>query len=338
MWEIQLSFRVHTVSINTLALNSPFSLSHPGDPMLAPRLHPKRGFTLIELLVVIAIIAILIGLLLPAVQKVREAAARISCSNNLKQLSLAVHNYNDTNNVMPPGANNSSLTPLNGPATFVTVFILPFIEQNSIYTNSNLTNMAGSGPETYAHTPLKVFLCPADPSANGGITGRGAYGGSNYLGNLAVLRVTTKPQANAPLVSAFPDGTSNTVLWAEGYINCNTNAYPAWGAHFYTNGPSGTPTPNTPYMPTASVWYDSPTFNRAGVSGAGATLGGGVLGVPQVRPSVTACDYTVTQTAHQSMIVGVGDGSVKSITSGISQPTWANACNPSDNTPLGSDW
>src|SRR5438309_1819812 len=118
----------------------------------------NRGFTLIELLVVIAIIAILIGLLLPAVQKVREAAARVSCQNNLKQLGLALHSYHDANNAFPPAAWRESIkddTSKSFSAYSWSYFLLPYVEQTAVYSSipfvrngfdPNVTPAANYGP------------------------------------------------------------------------------------------------------------------------------------------------------------------------------------------------
>jgi prepilin-type N-terminal cleavage/methylation domain-containing protein/prepilin-type processing-associated H-X9-DG protein len=114
----------------------------------------RRGFTLIELLVVIAIIAILIGLLVPAVQKVREAAARTQCSNNLKQLGLAFHNYHDTNKRFPAEGNST-------PISFY-VRLLPFVEQSALFNQIQPLLAAGNykGVQSVC-TPVPVFLCPS---------------------------------------------------------------------------------------------------------------------------------------------------------------------------------
>jgi prepilin-type N-terminal cleavage/methylation domain-containing protein/prepilin-type processing-associated H-X9-DG protein len=160
------------------------------------------GFTLIELLVVIAIIAVLIGLLLPAVQKVRAAAARIQCGNNLHQMGLAMHSYHDTHHAFPPAFAK--------PSNYGwAVWLLPFVEQDNLYAaiNPDATTLAVNAQTT---RPLKVYTCPADPGAaviNPYFSG---YAKSNY----AVSEQVSDGGSAIPM-SQITDGLSNTLMIGE---------------------------------------------------------------------------------------------------------------------------
>ena len=176
-------------------------------------LRPRRSaFTLIELLVVIAIIAILIGLLLPAVQKVREAAARAKCSNNLKQLALAVHGFQDTNGRMPSSADPNALGyDINGYSWSWITQILPNIEQGPLYNQgfSNLSNIPKfSQALTIYGTQITTLLCPSDPSSTQARTDRANTGGY-ACGNTNYKGVAGSNWAWGSYTNTGPSGNNN---------------------------------------------------------------------------------------------------------------------------------
>jgi len=200
--------------------------------------HRRNGFTLIELLVVIAIIAILIGLLLPAVQKVREAAARTQCANNLKQIALAAHNFHDKYEKFPTGARPSVM--VNGVPTMGTnvwVELLPYFEQDNLYRKwdfaDNRNNVADGRNATQAQV-IKLLLCPSDrlpdpvwellpaiypvPPWSCGFYGMSSYGGNAGLRSVLTDRLSKDGVffvGSKVRFADITDGTSTTLLFGE---------------------------------------------------------------------------------------------------------------------------
>jgi prepilin-type N-terminal cleavage/methylation domain-containing protein len=321
--------------------------------MSRPR-RTRPAFTLIELLVVIAIIAILIGLLLPAVQKVREAAARMQCSNNLKQVSLACHSYQDANGKLPP------LYYEYGPRGTLFFLLLPYVEQDSLYTAATnpylytgpaadvyqQMDLGGIGltrmPATY---PIKTYFCPSDATwAPDGIwqpgwvsneDPAGKWMPGNYAANFQVFGnpdagdVTySNLQTGLDLVK-LSDGTSNTVFFAEKFRTCNQSFAPLWGHGYW----------NVSYMPVFAFG------SRAGVGYSSASSFVGVAGpdshfqtIPQQSWS-TLCNPSLTQQIHTGgMLVGLGDGSVRTVGSAVSGASWWYALTPNGGEVIANDW
>jgi len=207
---------------------------------------PKRrrlAFTLIELLVVIAIIAILIGLLLPAVQKIREAANRMKCSNQLKQLGLAVHNYASTyNDDLPGGVQGGCSGNPNYPGSPFFFTLLPYIEQDNIYkavaqSGASWGNAGGVNGQTVV---IKTFLCPSDSSHNNGLGPNTGWTISSYSRNYYMFDTGGgyQPQAGGHYftlskftIANIPDGTSNTIGIMERFAYLSTYGWSSLWSH-----------------------------------------------------------------------------------------------------------
>jgi prepilin-type N-terminal cleavage/methylation domain-containing protein len=327
----------------------------------------RRGFTLIELLVVIAIIGILIGLLLPAVQKVREAAARIQCTNNFKQLGLATHNYHDAYQKLPPMSNWVFRKPGSNRETNIFYLLLPYIEQqNLVNLSKTATNngyyFPGAGWQDYCVTigqnPVKIYICPSDGSNPGHLDPNSPnwygplYATGSYVANVMVF--DPNPDTRT-IITGMPNGTSNTVIFGHKLEMCDGIKY--WGLNpgqgIYTDW-DATPDQTGTYHPIPGFGWLTYLAKRGNYINANVNQQGGGLhpltrgvaqdytagGLPfQVAPAAGSCYPAVLVSPHTAvMLVGLGDGSVRTVTPSISLSTWLNVCIPDSGNPPGSDW
>jgi prepilin-type N-terminal cleavage/methylation domain-containing protein len=267
----------------------------------------RSAFTLIELLVVIAIIAILIGLLLPAVQKVREAAARIQSGNNLHQLGIAVHDMASARDGAIPPSYGYDPPSANGTLGSFFVFLLPYIEQDNVY---NLYNPGSGGTWGYdtvnavlnpIPVTIKSYQCPSDPTnaTNSFLT--------SYASNYSVFGA-----GNAKLPGTFTKGTSNTIITMERYA--------------IATGPGTGGTGTTVTYPHS--WSGQDSFIVAATSPP-----------PQTKPAAyQALEDRAQGCSSGGCQVGLGDGSVRNVSNGISPTTWNWAGDPNSILAPPSDW
>jgi prepilin-type N-terminal cleavage/methylation domain-containing protein len=327
----------------------------------------RPGWTLIELIVVIAILAILMGLVLPAAQKVREAANRVQCQNNLKQIGLATHYAHGTHGRCPPLFGKYAGKPLAPPGATsalaleyrASIFyhLLPFVEQQALYNQlppffdfklhsvytppDPIFGSAGgtNSPDGNAGAAaIAIYVCASDTSgATNGVrqTGDSYWGITNYGANWLVFGAPGVPGLPAALAGAarlpgsVPDGLSNTVFFTERFSVCN-----------YING--------SDIYGGGSLWAYPPSFPAPS-----SALGGTIAYFPasvgpapvvymdafQERPRAGSCFPFQAQSPHWGGInVALGDGSVRCVNTGVSRETWQAALTPNKNDLLGADW
>jgi prepilin-type N-terminal cleavage/methylation domain-containing protein len=302
----------------------------------------RRGFTLIELVVVIAIIAVLIGLLVPAVQKVREAANRIKCGNNLHQLGLAAHQYHDDHHHLPPGV---GYTPLAESGVWGHHFfhLLPYLEQDNLYGRAFGPVALATGPVTiywpgnndvYSQ-PVPTFVCPSDPSVGpGGVVRVNgiSWGAASYASNSQVNAGGPGNPEGKRCLLAITDGTSNTILYAEKYALCTSASLALDGGNLWA------------YCATAVFDLPppmEPPYKRYHPSFAGGPYTSGTGSKFQVQPTpfLGNCDPRRTSTAHTGgMMVCLADASVRTLAPSMSGTTWWAAVTPAGGEVLGPDW
>jgi len=286
----------------------------------------KLGFTLIELLVVIAIIAILIGLLLPAVQKVREAAARMSCGNNLKQIGIALHGYASANQDKLPVQLGYSNQP--GSATWYPFWfnLYPHIEQDNLYKRA-MGSGSGWGNNNH-NSVVKSLICPSDPGPVNGIHQATGWFAASYSANYYMFATANPYDSSVGAnicqsqfkISNIPDGTSGTIGVVERFGDF---PYYSWG--------------------NLAVHPSSPSY--WGWNQWSTVYGPWGLYLPQINPplrnyvgSLQPAHPYYPNTAHSTEQVLLMDGSVRGVTGAISQATWNAVVQPADGAVPGSNW
>jgi prepilin-type N-terminal cleavage/methylation domain-containing protein len=299
---------------------------------MKPSCSRRQGFTLIELLVVIAIIATLIALLLPAVQKVREAAARMQSANNLKQLALAAHNFEGTAGKLPANA----VTLPNGLRVSCHWSLLPYIEQDNLHAASGVSNatyLANAG------VIVSTFIAPLDVSLpSHTITINGVeWAASNYAANHTIFGypgngtnwtgfTNNSWDNNGRRIDRISDGASNTVMFGERYAQCSSGGS-LWAYRNTDPAPTG---PSYPGWARMSFFPANWTSNNQSTPFTAVP--------PQIQPTVANCSpYNLQSFSLAGCQVSMCDGSVRTVPSSISSTVWFAAIWPDDGQVLG-DW
>jgi prepilin-type N-terminal cleavage/methylation domain-containing protein/prepilin-type processing-associated H-X9-DG protein len=309
----------------------------------------RSAFTLIELLVVIAIIAVLMGLLLPAVQRVREAANRMRCGNNLKQIGLALHNYQSANETLPPGSNAQGFT--------VISLLLPYIEQDPIYKQVDFTQKANSAANAGATgMTIKLLLCPSDrttllPTGQGGNNYFANYGTEPwFFQNRSVANgvfALHEPDGNGNRLTDIKDGTSNTVAFSEVRKGDWNNAVSSPWDWFNASSIAAPTTVDQAYSACQSL--DPTNLGYQWLSAGGEWLNDNATGCAYLHcgtPNSRCCGFPgnlrFCVNANSDHPNGVNvllcDGSVRYVNQGISLATWRALGTRASEDFLGPDW